>query len=269
MIGSTVNSLRLRFVTEACTGRDQCEGKAEDGRAAGRHHRQPESSPGNPATPAADDAVETPDRWIDDVASEAVRIEGAVEILEGADQHAPDRIEDEDGDEKDKERDGRDDERVALHHAAFGEPEGEKEDEDERREHSSRSHGGLALRKRAEKRFADRPVPAGKADSETLKGKDDDTAGACPGKKASSPRWIGDEAGSRGNHHGQSRKHQRPFTEGRYLHETRRCGPIFRKDPKPTETEETAVDPVPGKEHESGKPESQRDIQSAVVSFHG
>ena len=105
---------------KARAGGDQREGKAEQCRAEGRHDREEKRSPGDAAAAATDDAVEAPDRWILNIADEAAGVERTIEVLERADKHAADRVEDEYADEKDQQGNRRDDEGVAAHDAALG-----------------------------------------------------------------------------------------------------------------------------------------------------
>ncbi len=70
-------------------------------------------------------------------------------------------------------------------------------------------------------------------------------------------RGIADEASSGGDHHGQRRKYQPPFTEGSDLKQTRRCARSSGKAESQPKAKKTAVDPVPGKEEEGSKPRAQ------------
>src|SRR5690606_9608813 len=129
---------------EAGSGRDQRENEAEDGRAQGGDDREEEGAPGNAATPGVDDAVEAPDRRVDNVPQEAVRLERAVEVLERADEHADQRIEYENRDQQHQQADGADDEGVALERTALGHAEREDQREDDGQGDGAGAHRGLA-----------------------------------------------------------------------------------------------------------------------------
>ncbi|MEY9833209.1 hypothetical protein ABIA25_005087 [Sinorhizobium fredii] len=253
--------------TEAGTGRDQREGKPQQGRAARGHHRKPEGAPGNAAAAGADQAIKAPNRRVDDVAAEALWIEGSVEILKGADHHAADRIEDENGDEEDEDRDCADDEGVALQSAALGKAEGEDEDEKQRGEHCARTHGKLPVRKRTEERLAHRPGPAGEANCEALQGEKAYTGSAGIGEQAATTHRILRDACGRRKDQQQHRNDQPPPTVGRDLEEAGRHGRIAWKVREPPEAEKAAVDPVPGERDEGREPQRQGDIESAIAMF--
>ena len=166
--------------SESRPGCHESEGKTEKGRAGRGHDRKKEGSPRDTAASFADHAVQAPDGGINDVAEKAVWIEGTVEVLEGSDKHAGDRIEDKDGHQEDQQRNGADDEGVALHHSALCAAKREDEDEDDRDCDRAGTHGGLPGRKRSENCLGNCPGPTRKADRQALQGKEQDAKRADP-----------------------------------------------------------------------------------------
>ena len=106
---------------KAGAGGDQREAETEHGRTESGHQGKKQRPPGNATTLFAHHAAKAPDAGILNIADETIGIEGAIEILNGCDQHTADRIKDKNRDEENQNGNGTDDEGVAFHDAALGE----------------------------------------------------------------------------------------------------------------------------------------------------
>ncbi|MNS64726.1 hypothetical protein D3C72_978640 [compost metagenome] len=207
---------------KARAGGDQCKAKAEHSRTEGRHQGQEQRAPRDTATLFTHYATEAPDAGILDIADEAIGVEGAVEILNGRNQHAADRIEDKNRDEENQNGNGADDEGVALHDAAFGKAEGKKKHEDERHDDGAGTHGRLAIGKHAEEVFAHRPAPAGKADGQPLQGEENKSDGSDNRKKPATSHRITDRPDKACGEEKDNHADKPWFAIGQYLQHTGR-----------------------------------------------
>ena len=129
MIGSTVRTRRARLKRKIRARGDQREGEAERRRADADERRQEQGVPGDAAAQVRGEAVEAPDRGIEELGQERAGREGAGIVPDGAREDGRDGKEHEDGDQRDDEADRRDHEGVAAAPAARREPVAEQHQE--------------------------------------------------------------------------------------------------------------------------------------------
>ncbi len=247
---------------KARAGGDQGKAKAEHGRTESGHQREEERAPGNTAALLTHDAAKAPYAGILDIANESIGIKGAVEILNGRNQHTADRIENQNGN-------GADDKGIALHDTTFGKPEGKKKHEDERHDDGPRPHGRLAIGEHAEEIFADCPGPAGKADGQPLQGEEDETSSANECKQTAPAHRITDRPDKACGKEENDNADQPWFSIRQYLQHTWRIAGGGEKPGQPAEAVKAAFDAIPGKKNEGESPERQDDVQPAIATCHG
>ena len=187
MIGRMVRTRSAPLKRMFGAGRDQREGKAERGRADADQHGEEQRVPGDAAAQVRGDAIEPPDRAVEEFRDKFAERERAVIVLQRARQDGGDRKEHEHDRERDDAADRADHEGIAAAPAA------------RRRARSTAASGTPptvsaaptpmpawlgpgAPNSAAEKR----PAPAAQPDRKALRD-DEREARACPRRRASAP----------------------------------------------------------------------------------
>ena len=173
------------LVAEIRPRRDEREGEAEHGRPDADQHGEEERVPGDPAAQAAAEAVEPPDRALDELGEERRRGEAAGIVLEGAGEDRRHREEHEDRDQRDDEGDRGDDEDIAAAPGPRREAVAEQHQEGEPDERRAEAHAALARPRRAEETGEPSRAPAAMPDGEAL---DDEPGEAEKAGKDEPPR---------------------------------------------------------------------------------
>ena len=179
-----------RLVPEVRAGCDERKGKAEAGRPDADQKCQEERVPGDPAAQIRVDAVQSPDRQVEELCCKLAERDVALVVLDRAQKDRRNGKEDEDRNECDDGPDRRHDECVAPAPSPGGKPMANHHEKCRRRQGRAEAHPALARSGAAEPRGEEVERPAVEADREALsdrQGKPQRARDDEPGRDA--PEW--------------------------------------------------------------------------------